>query len=568
MEPFNKPYHSLLLLCSFVVVAFGQPAWVWWMGLLASAAGFACLWRVLLALPRPSHRFWLAFGWYSAVQVVQLSWMVSHPFAYIYAVLLLLACLFGAQFGFLALWIIPENIRSWGRLGGLAALWTLLEWSRLFLFSGYSLNPVGLALSSSLYSMQLASIGGVFLLSFWVMLTNLSVLRCWMEGVHSKAVSVTIGLILFPYLFGWLHFHYHEKRLMQQDTSLSVLLVQPALPIEENMHFQSAEEARAFVLHEWKIILATMVPYLHRQVDLIVMPEYLVPYGTFHAIYPLQEVKALLLELYGPQVEAAFPHVESPWAEWVDTSQGPRWWVTNAYLAQTVANLFKADLVAGLEDSEYEEGHNASYSSAFHFKPGQVVPMRYEKQVLLPMGEYIPFDWCKKLAARYGISGSFTAGAEAKIFEGTVPMGASICYEETFGNLMRNIRLKGGELLVNLTNDGWYPHSRLVYQHFDHARLRTVESGIPLVRACNTGLTAACDSLGRVLAYIEPEKPNALHVNVPRYHYKTIYTFLGDSLVVGLCVLVLGRAFLGPFHRSSKERRDQRDHRDGKDSSN
>jgi apolipoprotein N-acyltransferase len=480
--------------------------------------------------------------------MVQLSWAISHPFAYIYAVLFLLVWFMGAQFGLIALGIVPKSLQKWSSLAALAALWTLLEWSRLFLFSGLSLNPAGIALTGSLYSLQMASLGGVFFLSFWVMLTNLAVLRVWLLGFR-LIDSILIGfLVLFPYLFGFFHYHHHEHLLEKNKATFSVLLIQPGLPIEEDMDFQSAEEARRFVLHEWKVILGTAVKQLEEKVDLIVLPEYVVPYGTFHPVFSIKSIEKLFTDLFGPYAKTAFPPLKEPLAAYIETSKGPKWLVSNAFISQALANVFRADVVIGFEDSVYldrDEQQRASYSSAFHFKPGFQPPVRYEKQVLLPMGEYIPFEWCKNLAAKYGIAGSFTPGTEAKIFNGIVPFGASICYEETFGDLMRGSRLKGAELLVNLTNDGWYPHSRLPQQHFDHARLRTVENGIPLVRACNTGLTGACDSLGRIIGLLDPDDSEGLHtsdsirLDIPTYHYATLYTHVGDAFILLFCGFIL-----------------------------
>ena len=247
---------------------------------------------------------------------------------------------------------------------------------------------------------------------------------------------------------------------LSHPQTLSVVLVQTALPIEEQMTFQSAQEARQFVLGEWRSILSTLQKQAGQKVDLIVLPENLVPYGTFHHVFPLLHVQKLFRELFD-NVSQAFPVPDSPYKELIQTDQGPQWLASNAYFVQTLANLFQAHVVVGLEDCVYvdeEEQQAETYSAAFHFTPSNQFPMRYEKRILVPMGEYIPFAWCRDLAAQYGISGSFTPGKTAKVFAGPVPMGASICYEEMYGDLMRQNRVKGAELLLNLTNDGWYPH--------------------------------------------------------------------------------------------------------------
>lgn len=107
---------------------------------------------------------------------------------------------------------------------------------------------------------------------------------------------------------------------------------------------------------------------------------------------------------------------------------------------------------------------------------------------------------------------------------------------------MRENSQKGAHLLVNLTNDGWYPRSTLPQQHLDHARLRTVENGLPLLRACNTGITTALDSHGRTIAALDnsEEAPGALQVDVPLHRYRTLYSRTGDALIVllsGFCLI-------------------------------
>ncbi|WP_052354850.1 apolipoprotein N-acyltransferase [Candidatus Protochlamydia sp. R18] len=543
---------------SFLIVAFGQPAWSISLGLLASIGGFACFWRILLTISSKKERFCLAMGWYAAVQMVQLGWFVSHPYFYIYGVLFFCAWLMGAQFGLLALAIQPFTLKRVSYLFGLAGLWVWLEWSRLFILSGLSFNPVGIALSGFIYPLQFASIGGVYFLSFWVMLTNLWMLRTWFFGWNKREISLAIGCALSPYLMGGSHFYYHLNQMNQNTRFISAVLVQPALPIEENLGFQSAEEARNFVLQEWHQILSTMQKQKGRQIDLIVLPEYVVPYGTYHPVFPLENIKKLWKELFGFEALKSLAPLISPYASFLSSDRGNQWLVSNAFIVKSLANLFQSYVVVGFEDSVYldeEKTCHASYSAAFHFSPDQRPAERYEKRILVPMGEYIPFEFCRELAARYGISGSFTCGKGAKIFNGPVPYGATICYEETYGDLIRENRQKGAELLVNLTNDGWYPNSKLPKQHFDHARLRTVENGIPLMRACNTGITGAIDSLGQVINVLGPdmmktqEIADSLYVQVPVYHYKTLYAKWGDLFILCLSSLLMIWTIADKFFR-------------------
>ena len=204
-------------------------------------------------------------------------------------------------------------------------------------------------------------------------------------------------------------------------------------------------------------------------------------------------------------------------------------------------------MVIGLDDSDEATGEN--YNAAFHLIPHKIAINRYEKRVLLPLAEYLPFSFLKPLVARYGITDFFTHGKESKVFEGRYPLNISICYEECFSHLIREGKLGGAKLFVNVTNDAWYPSSRLHLTHFAHGKLRAIENGVPLVRACDTGVTAAVDSLGRTVGQLGQEnlelQRGALVVEVQLYTYSTLYTFLGDYLIVALSFALILWAYAG-----------------------
>jgi apolipoprotein N-acyltransferase len=552
-----KRYQQVLaIFISFFIVAFGQPASIPWLSLISAIAGYAIFCRVLLDISSRSKRFWLGTLWFTAIQAVQLSWLLTHPFNYIYSVYAMFCILCGLQWGVFSLFITPRNVYSLTRIFALAGLWTLLEWSRFFFFSGYTWNPAGIALSENLYSLQFAAVGGVFLLSFWVLLSNMLGLRAWLLLPRKAPALLYITLAAIPYLFGIVHLNHHLDRMDEQNAiakqePFKSLLVQTAFEAEEAMPFPDKQSYIAYVLDEWVQVLKIIQPHFGKQIDLIALPEYIVPFGTYNYLYPSYVVAQHVKNVFGASALKFLPPLEEPFARPFETIHGQIWFVNNAYWVQTIANIFQAEVVVGLEDSdETNEGLRKHYSAALHFKPNTTAesfsPRRYAKRVLIPMAEYIPFSWLQAWAAEYGIQSSFTPGDDATIFQcKDVPFGISICYEETFGNLMRECRAKGAELIVNLTSDVWYPNSNLPKQHFDHARLRTVENGIPLLRACNTGVTSSVDSLGRIVATLGDTTPEsqwiseALYVETPRYHYNTLYSRFGDLPIIILCCLSL-----------------------------
>ena len=524
-----------LIALSFVIVAFGQPVHSSFLSLISSIGGVGLFWGVTLDVA-PKKRFWLALFFMMGVHLVQLYWFVAHPYLYIYALWTLVSFVFGVTFAIITAQVTKQNLKSYVRILGIASIATLFEWGRLFILSGFSWNPIGIAASANLYSLQFASLLGVYGLSFWVYVTNLLLVRAYLY-----ASWIVYGVVAaVPFLFGaWQIKHHDQKSGRESPESIEALLVQTAFPIEEVLPFKTVDAYRDFVIEEWESILKSLSRYKGEKVQLIVLPEYVVPFGTYTPIFPEEKIKELFKNNLGDKVKFQFPYRE-------ETSLTSK--VSNADIIQTIADHFNADVIAGLEDVEIKSKNEINYfSSAFLFeshKPGS--ERRYDKRVLVPMGEYIPFKFCRDLAKSYGIQGSFTCGEEAKVFQGcNAPFGLSICYEETYANLMRESRAKGAKYLVNLTSDVWYPNSDLPQQHLDHARLRTVEGGYPLLRSCNTGVTTAIDSLGRTIDEIEGEwTRGALKVKVPLYNYSTLYTLTGDTLLMGFCFMLSGLYFL------------------------
>ena len=520
-----KIHHWIFIVISFFTVAFGQPTRISFLGICASIFGFAIFWKAIFSLNSLKWQFWLSTIWFSCVQCVQLSWMTSTVYQgmYIIVVYIVISFYLGIQFGITSIFVYkkPFGIKN---ILLTAAIWTLMEWSRLFILTGFSWNPIGLALGCSIYSLQMASICGVYGMSFWVILVNLSVLYAWL---YRKKLWI-YAFALIPFVFGIIHISYHKNR----GNSKSILLVQTALSPEEKDGFGSNPNNFIHPQDQWRRILCLLSLH-HETTDLIVLPEGAVPFNAFDSIYLHSHFKKIFSWYFGEESLKNIPPLESPIAKY----DNKEWRISNAYWALAIANHFKTDLIIGL--SHFENGK--TYNSAFFFSPHRKIPERYDKRILVPMGEYIPFKWCQSIASRYGIIGSFTPGDNAKVFG--KDYGISICYEETYGNIIRTNRLLKANMLVNITNDIWFANSSLMSQHAEHARLRTVENGIPLVRATNTGMTLAINCLGETIGSLDKENsehaPNILKVQVPNYTYKTIYTTFGDGIIICIAMLIV-----------------------------
>lgn len=442
----------------------------------------------------------------------------------ILAVYLFLIFAMGLQFGLLSLFL-SQPLR-WNLSLAIASSWVLFEWLRLFFLCGFTWNPVGLSLSDSPYSLQFASIWGIFGLSFWVILTNLTALRASLEK-NTKTILTWASLALFPYLFGLVHQYWIETNVPFSGT-LNVALVQTGIYPEQKDRLSSFSDRHIPPQLQWERILGVLD--LQKNVDLLVLPEAALPLGAHGAGYEFTSIKKYFKE-------SSLPPLQSPYALFTHGS----WKVNNVFILQALANELGAHVIAGLEDADFAGRYNA----AFHFNPKNLFYERYEKRILVPIGEYIPCrEWQKFsrfVANQFGIYSSFDAGTEAKIFKAQFPIGISICLEETFSNLTRDLRLQGAEIFVNLTNDVWFPRSKLPRQHFDHGRIRAAENGVSILRACNTGITGGIDCFGNPLEQIpiSEQKASSLYFVLPVRSYPTLYTFWGDGAILGISVASL-----------------------------
>lgn len=516
----------LFLILSFLLCAFAQPAWIGGFGLFAAAFGYALFWKAALQFTVLRHRWIVSCLWFSAVQGVQLSWLATTDYmgAFIVPFYLFLIVALGLQFGLLSHFVRAPL--SWMLVLALSGGWVVCEFSRLYFLCGYTWNPTGLALAGSDYSLQFASVWGIFGLSFWVILVNLALLKGWLER-SARVLGVWVFLAFFPYLFGWIQLTWVESHVPFSKT-LKVALVQTCLAPEEKEFDPSSPTSYIHPLDQWEGILASLRG--EKGADLIVLPEAALPLGAHLATYSLKEAKSFFPE------EALAP-LRIPYAIFHQGS----WKVSNCFFAQSLANLYQAHVIIGLDDRDV----GGRYNAAFHFFPQNLPTKRYEKQILAPIGEYIPLSGWRKFSKfiqnHYGVYSSFDRGKEGKVFQAQVPIGISICLEETFTHLMRDLRLKGAELLISVSNDAYFPKSKLGRQHYDHGRIRAIENGAPLLRSCNSGMTCGVDCFGRPFKILETSQrtPSSLIFSFPIRSYKTLYTFWGDSAILGQSLLLI-----------------------------
>lgn len=212
-----------------------------------------------------------------------------------------------------------------------------------------------------------------------------------------------------------------------------------------------------------------------------------------------------------------------------------------------LANNTQAPLIANA--LRVAQGRNGlvAHNSAAYVDPAHGVVGYYDKMHLVPFGEYVPFasmfSWASGLTQAVG---NFAPGRERTLFHtGGHAYGTFICYESIFGDEIRELANNGAEVLINLSDDGWYGDSSAPFQHMNMVRMRAIENRRWIVRDTNTGITASIDPNGEVQDAASRHELLAARLQFGYSYEKTFYTKYGDVFAWAcalLSVVVVGYA--------------------------
>ena len=230
-----------------------------------------------------------------------------------------------------------------------------------------------------------------------------------------------------------------------------------------------------------------------------------------------------------------WPESPAPFAE-----QDPRFQQGIA----TVARAAQAPIVVGsvgMDASPLDQTWR-DYNSALIVGADGARVGRYDKIHLVPFGEYIPFKdllfFAHKLTGRVS---EFTRGRQREVFHlNGHRYGVFICYEAVFADEVRQFARLGAEVLVNISDDGWYGDTSAPWQHLNMARMRAIENRRWLLRDTNSGVTAAIDPYGRVRQSIPRHQTDALPAEYGFRDDITFYTAHGDVFAWACAILAIG----------------------------
>ena len=436
---------------------------------------------------------------------------------------LVLGAYFGL-FGLLVTFVRRASGKTWVALASAPIFWVALDlaaargtsvpWDQL----GYSQVDNGLL-------NQLAPWTGVYGISFVLVAVNVLIVGGLVLKETSRRISSGIaGALLF--LVGWSGILLQPPKT---ETSATAVLIQPNLDVAGVGLWNGPGEWDQHMAEFAKLAGDQCGPYIAG------IPQTGATRGE--VVCPPHPTHPDLV---------VWPESPAPFFE-----QDPRFQQSMANIARAT----QAPLIVNGIGSNFSpaEGEWQDHVSAMVFTADGRELGRYDKIHLVPFGEFVPFSkllfFARKLTGQVS---KFTPGAGREVFRlGGHRYGIFICYEAVFADEVRQFSRLGAEVLVNVSDDGWYGDTSAPWQHLNMARMRAIENRRWLLRATNDGVTASIDPYGRVRQSIPRHKTDALPAMYGFRQDVTFYAAHGDVFAWLCAILTIGIA--GWAVRSSLE---------------
>ena len=389
------------------------------------------------------------------------------------------------------------------RMVWFAIFWTVGEWLRTFVLTGFPWNPMGSVWDAVLPVLQAGALFGVHGLSFMTALSIglLAALPTLATGrTRTIAALVAVGLPLSLGLWG-------QVRLWRAAPAfvpgITLRMVQPALSQAEKWRPENRES-----------VLRTMVTLSRSEgfqsVTHVIWPESAVPF-----------------DLSG---DAAHRN--------------------QAALAAPLNGL----LLAGAPRlNALESGGWQFWNSLIAIDSIGRVQGIYDKVHLVPFGEYVPLRGILPIPRVVSSMGDFSPGPGPRTLDlpGLPPVGPTVCYESIFPGQVVEKGAHRPKWMAIITNDGWFGNSAGPHQHFAAARMRAIEEGLPVARAANTGISGVIDGYGRVVAHLDLGRRGVVDAPLPEpVEGETPYGQWGDWSV--LLLLALSSAIAAAFRKCNQ----------------
>jgi apolipoprotein N-acyltransferase len=440
--------------------------------------------------------YWIAIS--LLVDAEKFAWLI--PFA-----LTIIPGIIAIYFGVLALlykfFVRHLSLNSaYQKVTLFALCWLIAEILRANLLSGFPWNLLGYVWMFNLKFAQIGSIFGIYGLSIFAVLIGLLPVLFWKRKSSIGDKVFASAMILFlagSFAFGYYHI---DDTKLTHEPQTKIRLVQA--DVKQELKWDGEERYRNFLKH-------------------IVLTNSRDPQGLKAVIW----------------AESSIPYV---------LNKSPQLMEYIKYAVPENGVVITGAL--RMRDNAEEQKSPDVWNSIFVISKSGISDY-YDKHHLVPFGEYVPFH--KFLSFLFldpvidGITGGGRGFSEGEGPKTLTADGFSfsplVCYEVIFSSKVVD-RKHLPDVLINLTNDAWFGESSGPYQHFDMARMRAIEYGIPLIRVAGTGITAFVDPFGRIISKIELNKMDLVDIELVKRSESTIYAgwnYLPVILLIILLLLVL-----------------------------
>jgi apolipoprotein N-acyltransferase len=437
----------------------------------------------------------------------------------------------------------------------LAATLSSAEWLRGHMFTGFPWNAFGYALTTPLPLAESVAIFGIWGLTF-VAVAVFATPAMLADGGRRPLLPVVLAGAALATLaaYGGLRLASHPTETVD---GVHLRIMQPNIPQDERFRYaakaqimsryvslsQRAESQRAESQRADTALAPPTPPHAEESLHLHPPPQDLYP--------PSQAEEGRVEHAGGLRGVTHLIWPESAFPFFLTREPDALSMIANMLAPNTTLITGAARLAEPVPGGSEKHAYNAVYVIDHR---GSILAT-YDKLHLVPFGEYLPFQDLLEgagLTQLIDVPGGFLPGAQRHriAVPGAPDMLPLICYEAIFPGEAVPTGERPGWLL-NLTNDAWFGISSGPYQHFQQARVRAIEEGLPLIRAANSGISAVIDPLGRVIAALPLGHDGVLDAALPRAADVTIYTRIGDFL---FSIAVLGTMAASLLVRLMRER--------------
>ena len=394
-----------------------------------------------------------------------------------------------------------------------AGIWVSLEYIRGLLFTGFPWGLLGYTQYNRLEIAQIADITGVHGLSFIIAAFNVFFFQLILKNkdVFKNRYFIFETLILIFLAYASIHYgnncltRYNVDKPEKPQINIAIIQGNIDQAVKWNEEFQDKTI--------YKYINLTQRSY-YTKPEIIVWPETAVPL-FFQDNNPLSEK---IIDL---------------------------------------ARESNAHLIFGSPAYRRESGNIRYYNRAWHISSEGKISGQYNKNHLVPFGEYVPLKNFLPFVHRLvPAAGDFSKG------ESTDPLllnknlsGILICYEVIFPEIARSQVLKGASILINITNDAWFGYTSAPYQHLFISIFRAIENRRPVMRSANTGISAIVDPTGRVNIQGRLFTEEVITGRItPEKDVLSFYSRYGDVFAVGILILCLIKISIGLCYSGKNEK--------------